>query len=195
MYQRQNSKWSVLAALEQGTLPKAVVGKPSFAEREEVVRRFGLWALLTWSFVDSLAARLRGERVLEVFAGTGWLAWALGTRGIKVVATDNYSWAFPIPPRVPVIKMDATQAVLRYRNWATTLLMCWPPPSLAPEAALLRWPLGKKVVYIGEPRGGCTAADGFFDLFQETETIPIPQWDGIHDRCYIGFRRPNPSQQ
>lgn len=187
-YLQEKRTRNVLEALERGTLPETVEGTPSFAERIEVVGRFGMWALLTWSFVNSLASRLVGKRVLEVFSGTGWLAWALEEKGVRVIATDDYSWEFPTPPRVPVLRMDAVQAVESFRRDVDVLLMCWPPPSLAPVKALLRWPPNKMVVYIGEPAGGCTAPDTFFELFKVVETIPIPQWEGIHDQCYIGFR-------
>lgn len=181
---------NVIDALERGTLPFAAEGRLSFMERQQVIERFGMWALLTWDFVQTLARHLQGKRVLEVFSGTGWLAWALGQKGVNVLATDDYSWHFPIPPKVPVQKMDAVQAVKRYRRWANVLLMCWPPMGLAAERALEQWPPGRAVVYIGEPRGGCTASEGFFDLFVIDKVLHIDQWDGLHDYCFIGHRAP-----
>lgn len=44
---------------------------------------------------------------------------------------------------------------------------------------------GRRVVYVGEPQGGCCADDAFFDALERrarrTDQVAIPQFPGIHD--------------
>jgi hypothetical protein len=50
---------------------------------------------------------------------------------------------------------------------------------------------GNTIVYVGEGEGGCCAGEDFFEFVSEwnlIETIPIPQWDGIHDYMFV-YRR------
>jgi hypothetical protein len=51
---------------------------------------------------------------------------------------------------------------------------------------------GEYVAYVGEGDGGCTADDRFHrvlaERWSEVETVPIPQWYGLHDRLEI-YRR------
>jgi hypothetical protein len=47
---------------------------------------------------------------------------------------------------------------------------------------------GRTLAFIGEGEGGCTADDEFFRLLEtgeEVESIPLPQWDGLHDHLTI----------
>ena len=102
----------------------------------------------------------------------------------------------------PIERLDAKTAIERYVNAGSTvngnvvnvgaamrtLLMVW--PSLGSDwtaNALEQFAArgGKRLVYVGEGDGGCTANDRFHAMLDsswtEVESIDIPVWFGIHD--------------
>jgi hypothetical protein len=138
------------------------------------------WGKFDDRFVDALAETLAGKRVLEVFAGNGYLAAALARRGVEVRATslfsshDGHAQGF----YHPVKEMEASAAVGLYRKRSDVLLMSWPTATDAAAAAALRWGSERPVVFIGEVTdleagqlGGC-ASDIFFEIMRAEDTIP-----------------------
>lgn len=81
----------------------------------------------------------------------------------------------------------------------STLFLCWPPQgSLAyrgtcPGYRALRLYKGDRVVYVGEPKGGVTGCDQFFDLldaeWEEEKIIRIPRYMGLHDQLISYLRK------
>lgn len=134
------------------------------------------WGTFSDGFVDALARRVEGLRVLEVFAGNGLLASMLSVRGVDVTATsllsghDGHEYGM----HHPVETMSAMDAVKAYADRADVLLMSWPPATEAAIAACLEWGPGKPLLYVGEVTdldrgelGGC-ASDAFFAM---TESV------------------------
>lgn len=64
-----------------------------------------------------------------------------------------------------------------------TLFLCWPPYSDSMAYDCLRRYVGENFIFVGEDNAG---DDQFWELLNKewylTNTIEIPQWDGIHDR-------------
>ena len=152
------------------------------------------WGALTPDFLDDLAARLAGLRVLETFAGNGLLAAGLAARGVDVLATslltghDGHAHGMHHPVEV----LDAVSAVRRHGGGRDVLLMCWPPADDAAVMAALEWGDGRPVVFVGEVTdlakgffGGC-ASDLFFEVTEAGDGIQAYEGRSRHDRA--GFR-------
>lgn len=139
------------------------------------------WAVPSKEVISLLAQ----EPVLEVGAGKGYWASRVALSGGDILATDEY----PVEKSFfNVQKMTEVEAVHSLGK-DRTLLLVWPPfhEDMALNALnAYREVGGKRLVYVGESRGGCTGDDGFFDaLPDEYEAMDIPQWHGINDHVRI----------
>ena len=155
--------------------------------------QLGMWTIVDEIWTQSLADWISGRKVLEIMAGGGWIAKALNQAGVKIIATDDYSWVGNqhknMTPVFTVEKLDALEAVKSID--ADILLVSWPPYgdetiTIACDA----WGCKKPIIYIGEGDGGCNAPEEFFDNFNEIDnspSIPLMCWDGLHDHIYIGY--------
>lgn len=167
---------------------KLAAGKPSGREvvlksriRRQLCVQFA-FAIPSDEAIECLKAESLG--ILEVGAGTGY--WARMVTEVwedqRYIAYDNGSWAFPckyynIVNEQPIYNGQA-------------LFFCWPyMDSMAADWMKRVFP--ERVFYVGEWRG-CTGDDEFHDtleeFYEETESITIPQYEGIHDHFY-GYRR------
>ena len=126
-------------------------------------------------FVHYLAAALQGKRVLEIFAGNGYLAGLLKEKGVDIMATSILSSmdAHEVGVYHPVENMDALEAVRVHGDANDVLLMCWPTVTNQALYAAEEWG-DKPIVFIGEftdyeknHLGGC-ATDEFFERFSMT---------------------------
>jgi hypothetical protein len=137
------------------------------------------WGTFDDAFIDELAAYLRGNGVLEVFAGNGLLTSILRLRGVDSHSTtlfrthDGHEDGIFGGPEV----MDARDAATKYRNSHDVLLMSWPPPDEAAMQASILWGEQRPIVFVGEVTdlaagrlGGC-ASDLFFELSEETSVF------------------------
>lgn len=155
----------------------------------------------TDGFVDDLASRMRGLRVLEVFAGNGLLASKLAARGVDVVATTVFSShdGHHLGLLHPVFPMDARLAVEAYGPGADVLLMSWPTTDQAAWGAAMRWGPERPMVYIGEaplpdlPFGGYPgcASDLFFEATEVVEPVASYVSRNIMDTASVRRARPS----
>lgn len=134
----------------------------------------GVYWGATQGFVDELADHLRGKRVLEVFAGNGYLAAHLAHAGVDIWATTLFSGhdAHERGIYFDVEEMRAEHAVLNHGPAADVLLMAWPTVTPSVLNAAMLWGCEKPLVFIGEMTdrsagflGGC-ATDEFFEFLQ-----------------------------
>jgi len=159
------------------------------------------WAVPSPEAIEKIAA---WSPILEVGAGRGYWAKLLAEAGADVIATDP--WA-PEDTFYPVEKLLDTEAVRKHGS-GRTLLMVWPPYDMSVAFDALRAfeeVGGRRLVYVGEGSGGCTADDAFHEAvglgsagWRNKEGPPednrgweqtdgdwdLPQWDGIHDSVY-----------
>jgi len=162
--------------------------------RVEAVRLCG-FPILTTRFMDAMVDSIQyltgkdKPAVLDPMAGTGAMAKCLNDRGVFTRATDlfidremfnsyNNQW-------MPVMEMDAIAALEHFAIDSIDLvIMSWPDYESPIAADVMKWLADYKpdmpVIYIGEPYGGCTADEEFFDLI---EILDVPS---EHDcnRCY-----------
>ncbi len=167
--------------------------------RNELCRQY-TWAIPDPVTLEFVATWLKPSAI-EMGAGVGYWAWQLSQLGIDIIAFDQ------VPPQIKSGNhyhsprnekegklQDETRPVFfevregmpetLKEHTERVLFLCWPPMS---EMALecLEHYRGKRLVYIGEGNGGCTASEAFFEkLVQEWDEVashrPI-QWSGIHD--------------
>ena len=163
----------------------------------------GMFAFVSWEWVNPLAEWLKGKRVLEIMAGAGWLARALQEKGIAVIATDDHSWpkARAWKLQTEVEALDALAAIQKYADQTDILLISWPymdPTAFLSLQAWAKLKPGALVIYIGEGDGGCTADFQFFEHFEDVEDRDFEQasrkyvaWWGMHDYLTLGkYRTP-----
>lgn len=152
-------------------------------------------ATMVWSFAiptaDALDVIASAAPVVEVGAGTGYWARLLRDRGVDVVAYDDFGesyhkWFPGMDPWTEVERADAAIAAARHPD--RTLLMVWPPMTDMAARAFTAYAKagGKRMVYVGEERSGCTASSDFWHAlatsgWHETARVDLPQWPGIHD--------------
>lgn len=160
---------------------------PQLALPEQVTRVVGNYWNPTPEFVEELAQFLKGRKVLEIFAGNGYLAGLLHARGIDVVATTLFA-GHDCHERglyFPVKKMDAAVAVLEHGDNRDVLLVSWPTVTHTVLSAALLWGFNKDIVFIGEVTdyskkhlGGC-ATDEFFENMEFTRKFETYQGNWI----------------
>lgn len=173
-------------------------------ERQEWCRK-GMFAFVSWEWVEPFAKWIGERKCLEVMAGAGWLAKALREKGIDVIATDNHSWKPQMNKSneakwqlvTEIEEMDCVEAVKRYGKEVDILIVSWPymdDMAYHTLKTIARVNHRCQIVYIGEGMGGCTARDNFFLHFKEIEDDELfneaaskfSAWDGIHDRLVLG---------
>lgn len=160
--------------------------------REEAIREFG-FAILTAEAAQRLATH---GPILEVGAGAGYWAYELQKLGCDVIATDPAPLSccpMVTPERIwtPAEPLTALQALEKYGVEDRTLMMVWPSWQGEWTGEALRQYLemgGQKLIYCGEPRGGCTGNAELHDLMRDmvvVEQIIIPRWFGIRDNLVV----------
>ena len=153
----------------------------------------------TPDFIDSLASELSGRRVLEIYAGNGYLSAELRKRHVNIRATslfaghdghDSKMWG-------PVENIEASQAIDAYQHESDCLLVSWPTTTNAMLRAAIAWGREKDIFFIGERLKpelgsfgrfpGC-ASDEFFARTCIIRTIPgyTPR-NMLDDACVMRF--------
>lgn len=169
-----------------------------FSVRRQYVKEFG-YVALTDKFVSNLSSILVGHKVLEVGAGTGFLAHLLSKNGTDIFAIDkkitnndyqlNHHY-------YEVFEDDAITHLQSAKQFYDSVIMSWPPyeSSMAYEVLQAMYS-GQQLIYIGESIGGCTGDDDFFDLLHKKATInqektsivarDFLSFPSIHDRPVV----------
>lgn len=150
------------------------------------------------AFVEQLAGWLEGKRVLEVFAGNGYLAALLARAGVAVTATTRFSShdAHSSGLYFPVLESEASRAVSGLGRDHDVLLMSWPTVTDAVLQAAYRWGFEKPIVFIGEVTdyakghlGGC-ATDEFFEAIDVTHRFQAYSGNML-EAAFVCRLRPN----
>jgi len=130
-------------------------------------------------------------------AGTGYWCALLATMGIDTLASDlePETNRYHKGARLwhPVQAVNGIEAATHPEAVQRTLLLSWPPYGEPVGANILNAYLGPRVIYIGEPCGGCCGDDDLFEAFDRdwelvAEHTPI-QWAGIHDLIQVYDRK------
>lgn len=134
-----------------------------------------------------------GRPVVEVGAGRGYWAAQLHRAGLAVEAfeleppdrTDNVSFPRAYGQADVWYLVDTLEGLRIAGRSASVLFLCWPPGwgDTMASASLDAFERagGERLVYIGEPRGGRTADDAFFDALGA-------RWEQASaDPCFVSW--------
>lgn len=169
-------------------------------DRNELCGQYA-WAIPDPDSLDFVRQHIGEHGGVEMGAGTGYWCWQLAQLGADMLAYDI------APPHITGTNHyhsprnkdhSATTGELRPVYFDVlpgqpeilslyperTLFLCWPPMSEMAGDCLKAYQ-GKRLVYIGEGDGGCTADEAFFthltENWQEVASHRPIQWWGIHD--------------
>jgi hypothetical protein len=91
-----------------------------------LVQPKGIYCFYSQELIKELCV-LIGDRIcLEIGAGDGTLSRFLADKGIRIYATDDYSWSHTVEYPEAVERLGAKQALGKYEPQA--VICSWPPP-------------------------------------------------------------------
>ena len=131
--------------------------------------------------------------LVEVGCGAGYWAYELREAGVDIAATDpfqrtrwpgNAVWT-------TAERLTAEEAI--GRRPGMNMLMCWPDMNDRWGERAVRALSAERIVYVGEPRGGCTGTPGMFDAMEELYNLEaereIPAFTLMRDRIQVLRKR------
>lgn len=150
-------------------------GQQWFGERQGLVKEYS-WAVPN---EDALVYLTEFDFLHEAGAGSGYWAHLLQERG---VAVDPFDEDPPQDTYTFVAEHGVEFVAEELRD--NPVLMVWPPYADSMAADVLSYK-PSHVLYVGEPRGGCTASEAFFHKIEQeyglVAKVDIPSYEGIHD--------------
>jgi hypothetical protein len=90
-----------------------------------LVQPKGIYCFYSGRLIRELARLIAGRSCLEIAAGDGTLARFLSAEGVRITATDDYSWKHAITYPDEVQPLDARQALDKFEP--QVVLCSWPP--------------------------------------------------------------------
>lgn len=156
-------------------------GQQWFGERQRLVEKYS-WAVPN---EEALLYLAEFDQITEVGAGSGYWANCIEEMGGSVRATDAnpLSETWTTVESAYVDDLDLEDKVV---------LTVWPPYGDA-MAMMVAEQEPSHIIYIGEPRGGCTGSPEFFDILDReyglVAKIDIPSYAGIHDDLFHYIRK------
>lgn len=156
-------------------IPRGGAGTARMAYAQTVLQETYAYAIPSPGTLDWIVDVAGGRGICEVGAGRGYWAAMLADRGVEVVAYDSEPPETSANPSFP-------NAAGRRAEWYSVaglpelevngsgdrvLFLCWPPGwGDQMSARTLRDYVavgGDRLIFIGEPKGGKTGCDEFFD--------------------------------
>jgi len=128
-----------------------------------------------------IALNVGDGTVLDPLAGNGWAVKALREAGVRTIASDERSDS-------PFEQLDAMDALKKYGDQITHLLISWAPHRSDIDVQLLR-EVGAKyphvtIINVGEDQGGCTGSEQFWrEAKRVTPKFPVryQRTSGVYD--------------
>lgn len=156
-----------------------VSGSARLAFAQTILQRHYAYAIPSPETVEWCLRFSDGSGVVEIGAGRGYWAAQLAKAGIEVRAYDSEppgqtnNASFPRVPGQPDTWYevgDLAEPVSAVRG-EDVLLLCWPPgwgDRMASDSlAAFERSGGNRLIFIGEPKGGKTGDDAFFERLTE----------------------------
>lgn len=151
-------------------------GQQWFGHRQKLVEEYG-WAVPNEEAIDYLTQF--DETIVEVGAGKGYWAYLIDQNGGSIEAYD-----IDPPDDTYYNVMKRNSKTLKSEIVGSPLLLVWPPADSMMDFDCIKSE-PNHILYVGEPRGGCTGSDKFFEIFEEeyghVRTIDIPSYAGVRD--------------
>lgn len=129
------------------------------------LHHLGVFAIPTMSWLEPLAYRLQGKKVLDLMSGRGMISAVLQTLGVDITPIDNASWG--LDEIVETQRMSCIEAIRKYKP--DVVICAWPDDNVRNQSETFKDvcdyifdnDLPIDVLYVGEPAGGCNASDNF----------------------------------
>jgi hypothetical protein len=96
-----------------------------------LVQPRGIYCFYSQELIRELCTLIGDRLCLEIGAGDGTLTRFLADKGIRIYATDDYSWSHTVEYPETVERLGAKQALSKYQPQA--VICSWPPPENAFE--------------------------------------------------------------
>ena len=192
---------------EEGLVPNSLTHKfqdsfsydiDLYTMRKSFVYNYG-FTLLSVKLVTELSKQLLNKNVLDVGAGTGFLAKQLYDNKINIQAIDkennvNSSYGFK-NKYFDIINEDGIKYI-KENPQINTIILSWPNYNSEFATEVLKaMTFGQKLYYMGEEEGGCTGSYSFFSLLAEKTKLNKSltkklqkhnlSWPGIRDNWYV----------
>lgn len=155
------------------------------------------WSIPCKEAIDAIRKYARPP-LYDLMAGSGYWSKILNDRGIKTIASDinvgkrhnNYGHTMLAKVQRKNAYKVAGSTIRRSKEGFGDVLLAWPPYNEPVGNTIIKLiPVGSRVFYFGEGRGGCTGDDEMhcrlYEDFKELDIISLPQWEGMHDDLYI----------
>lgn len=164
--------WTIMAGGVPDSVPYLLTDSVDSAciQLSSVVHQFlmgrgGYYAKVTKQFAASLVdVAGRDARFLDPMAGRGFLVKALQDQGAYAIGADDNSWGIS---RNGIACMDAVEAVRKYGDQVTHLVLAWPPYEDEIDARVLEEVRANfpdlSIIYVGEVQG-CTGSQRFWSM-------------------------------
>lgn len=129
------------------------------------LHHLGVFAIPTMSWLEPLAYRLQGKKVLDLMSGRGMISAVLQSLGVDITPVDNGSWG--LDEIVETQRMSCIEAIKEFKP--DVVVCAWPDDNVRDQSEtfedVCRYifdnALPIEILYIGEPAGGCNASDSF----------------------------------
>lgn len=209
-----NPYWDIVAPSISDNKGRRVVnggnpeGSARLAYAQMLLQAIYAYAIPSPETMAWMSAFCAGERIVDLGAGRGYWAAQMAQAGMTVEAYD-----FEPPDKVenasfprageladvwyPVGDLgEFKQSVAGRSDYV--LFLCWPPGwgnTMASEAlAMFEKSGGTRLIFIGQPRGGMTGDDAFFDALSagwelESEDPQFVSWWNLGDVAQGWVRR------
>ncbi|WP_040703978.1 DUF295 domain-containing protein [Nocardia takedensis] len=187
-----NPYWDVLEPLVSAGVEGRSVGSPGegrarLVYAQTVLQETYAYAVPSPETLEWIGSSVGTRGLCEIGAGRGYWAGLLAERGIDVRAFDSEPPDFVANPSFP--EAVGRRAVWHPVEGLPDLESAWPENDLGDRVLFLCWPPGwgdpmsvtslrdyaeaggDHLIYIGEPRGGKTATDEFFDELADAWTL------------------------
>lgn len=129
------------------------------------LHRLGVFAIPTMSWLEPLAYRLQGKKVLDLMSGRGMISAVLQSLGVDITPVDNGSWG--LDEIVETQRMSCIEAIKKFKP--DVVVCAWPDDNVREQSEkfkdvcdyIFQNELPIEILYVGEPAGGCNAGDNF----------------------------------
>ena len=133
-----------------------------------LVSKKGIYCFYSKKLLQELAKEIGGTSCLEIGAGDGTLSRFLADVGVSCQATDDYSWEKYIKYPPAVEKLDASQALQKYKP--ATVICSWPPPGNTFEKNIFNTESVNTYIMIGTQS---ELFSGNHDLYQLQDSFSV----------------------
>ncbi len=135
-----------------------------------LVEAKGIYCFYSKPLIEALAQLINGRECLEIAAGDGTLSRFLAAEGVRVTATDDFSWKHAVKYPSTVLKMDAAQALKKFKP--SVVICSWPPANNSFERLIFTSPGIELYIVIGSRH---TFASGNWTDYRAQTTFELKE--------------------